>query len=91
MHGVQHWLRGLGDIVARGDGKTRLILGKEFSPYGIIMDRLEAMTILLRVPMVEITYFAVLPFSRTEDGDFLAETAIEMRTAEQAKAIAAIP
>ena len=53
------------------------------------MDRLEAMTILLRVPMVEITYFAVLPFSRTEDGDFLAETAIEMRTAEQAKAIAA--
>ena len=55
------------------------------------MDRLEAMTILLRVPMVEITYFAVLPFSRTEDGDFLAETAIEMRTAEQAKAIAAIP
>jgi hypothetical protein len=29
-----------------------------------------------------ITYFAVLPFSRTEDGDFLAETAIEVRTAE---------
>ena len=40
-----------------------------------------------RVP--EITYFAVLPFSRTEEGDFLAEAAIEVRSAEQAKATAA--
>ena len=38
--------------------------------------------------MPEITYFAVLPFSRTEDGDFLAEAAIEMRSAEQARATA---
>jgi hypothetical protein len=30
--------------------------------------------------MPEIT---VLPFSRTEDGDFLAEAAIEVRSAEQ--------
>jgi hypothetical protein len=35
-----------------------------------------------------ITYFAVLPFSRTEDGDFLAEAAIEARSADQARAIA---
>lgn len=35
-----------------------------------------------------ITYFAVLPFSRTEDGDFLAEVAIEVRSAEQARATA---
>jgi hypothetical protein len=33
-------------------------------------------------------YFAVLPFSRTEDGDFLAEAAIEMRSAAQARTIA---
>jgi hypothetical protein len=32
--------------------------------------------------------FAVLPFSRTEDGDFLAEAAIEVRSAEQAKTTA---
>jgi hypothetical protein len=38
--------------------------------------------------MPEVTYFAVLPFSRTEDGDFLAETAIEVRSAAQAKAVA---
>jgi hypothetical protein len=38
--------------------------------------------------MPEITYFAVLPFSRTDDGDFLAEAAIEVRSAEQAKATA---
>jgi len=29
-----------------------------------------------------ITYFAVLPFSRTEEGDFLAEVAIEARSAD---------
>jgi len=39
--------------------------------------------------MPRITYFAVLPFSRDADGDFLAEAAIEMRSAEQAKATAA--
>jgi hypothetical protein len=38
--------------------------------------------------MPEITYFAVLPFSRTEEGDFLAEAAIEMRSAEQARSTA---
>jgi hypothetical protein len=38
--------------------------------------------------METITYFAVLPFLRTEDGDFLAEAAIEVRGAEQARAIA---
>jgi hypothetical protein len=38
--------------------------------------------------MPEITYFAVLPFSRTEDGDFLAEAAIEVRSPEQARATA---
>ena len=35
-----------------------------------------------------ITYFAVLPFSRSEDGDFIAEAAIEVRSHEQAKATA---
>jgi hypothetical protein len=35
-----------------------------------------------------ITYFAVLPFTRTQDGDFLAEAAIEARSADQARAIA---
>jgi hypothetical protein len=39
--------------------------------------------------MAVLTYFAVLPFSRTEDGDFLAEAAIEVRSAEQARAMAA--
>ena len=34
------------------------------------------------------TYYAVLPFSRTEDGDFLAEAAIEVRSAAQARAVA---
>jgi len=38
--------------------------------------------------MPRLTYFAVLPFSRTEDGDFLAEAVIEARSAEQAKATA---
>jgi hypothetical protein len=35
--------------------------------------------------MPKVTYFAVLPFSRTGEGDFLAEAAIEMRSAEQAR------
>jgi hypothetical protein len=39
--------------------------------------------------MPEITYFAVLPFGRTEDGDFLAEAAIEMRSAVEARVMAA--
>jgi hypothetical protein len=39
--------------------------------------------------MPEITYFAVLPFSRTEEGDFLAEAAIEVRSAVEARATAA--
>jgi hypothetical protein len=38
--------------------------------------------------MPRLTYFAVLPFSRTEDGDFLAEAAIEVRSAEQARSTA---
>jgi hypothetical protein len=38
--------------------------------------------------MPDITYFAVLPFSRTEDGDFLAEAAIEVRSAAQARSTA---
>ena len=38
--------------------------------------------------MPQVTYYAVLPFSRTEDGDFLAEAAIEMRSSSQAKATA---
>ena len=38
--------------------------------------------------MGTITYFAVLPFSRTEDGDFLAEAAIEVRNADLARATA---
>ena len=36
-----------------------------------------------------LTYFAVLPFSRTQDGDFLAEAAIEVRSAVEARAMAA--
>jgi hypothetical protein len=32
-----------------------------------------------------ITYFAVVPFSRTNDGDFLAEAAIEVPNADQAR------
>ena len=39
--------------------------------------------------MPVITCFAVLPFGLTEDGDFLAEAAIEVRSAEQARAMAA--
>jgi hypothetical protein len=39
--------------------------------------------------MALLTYFAVLPFSRTEDGDFLAEAAIEVRSAVEARATAA--
>jgi hypothetical protein len=39
--------------------------------------------------MASLTYFAVLPFSRTEDGEFLAEAAIEVRSADQARAMAA--
>jgi hypothetical protein len=35
-----------------------------------------------------ITYFAVLLLSRTEDGHFLAEAAIEARNADQARATA---
>ncbi len=38
--------------------------------------------------MPEVTYFAVLPFSCTEDGDFPAETEIEVRSADQARAVA---
>jgi hypothetical protein len=38
--------------------------------------------------MPQVTYYAVLPFSRTEDGDFLAEVAIEMRSSSQAKSMA---
>jgi hypothetical protein len=38
--------------------------------------------------MPQVTYFAVLPFSRTVGGEFLAEAAIEVRSAEQAKATA---
>jgi hypothetical protein len=38
--------------------------------------------------MATITYFAVLPFSRTEDGDFVAEAGIEVRNADQARATA---
>jgi hypothetical protein len=41
------------------------------------------------MPVPNITYIAVLPFSRTEAGDFLAEAAIKVRSAEQASAIAA--
>ena len=39
--------------------------------------------------MPVITYFAVLPFSRTEEGDFLAEAAIEVRSAGEARSMAA--
>jgi hypothetical protein len=39
--------------------------------------------------MAVLTYFAVLPFSRTEDGDFLAEAPIEVRSAVEARATAA--
>jgi hypothetical protein len=39
--------------------------------------------------MSEITYFAELPFGRTEGGDFPAEAAIEVRSAVEAKAMAA--
>jgi hypothetical protein len=35
--------------------------------------------------MPVITYFVVVPFSRTEDGDFLAEAAIVVRSGEQAR------
>jgi hypothetical protein len=39
--------------------------------------------------MSRITYFAVLPFSRDTDGDFLAEAAIDVRSAAEAKGTAA--
>jgi hypothetical protein len=38
--------------------------------------------------MAAVTYFAVLPFSRGIDGDFIAEAAIEITGAEQARATA---
>ncbi len=38
--------------------------------------------------MANITYFAVVPFSRTQDGDFLAEAAIEVHSIVQARNIA---
>ena len=38
--------------------------------------------------MSKITYFAVLPFSRDADGDFLAEAAIDVRSAAEARATA---
>jgi hypothetical protein len=39
--------------------------------------------------MSRITYFAVLPFSRDANGDFLAEAAIDVRSAVEARATAA--
>jgi hypothetical protein len=39
--------------------------------------------------MPKVTYFAVLPFSRDADGDFLAEAAIDVRSAAEARATAA--
>ena len=39
--------------------------------------------------MPKITYFAVLPFSRDADGDFLAQAAIDLRSAAEARATAA--
>jgi hypothetical protein len=38
--------------------------------------------------MPDITYYAILPFSRDVSGEFLAEAAIEVRSAEQARATA---
>jgi hypothetical protein len=38
--------------------------------------------------MPQVTYFAVLPFSRTEGGNFLAEATIEMHRAAQSKTTA---
>jgi hypothetical protein len=38
--------------------------------------------------MSRITYFAVLPFSRDADGDFLAEAAVDVRSVAEAKATA---
>ncbi|SDR29446.1 hypothetical protein SAMN05519103_01794 [Rhizobiales bacterium GAS113] len=38
--------------------------------------------------MATVTYFAVLPFSRGVDGDFIAEAAIEIHGAGQARATA---
>jgi hypothetical protein len=38
--------------------------------------------------MPRITNFAMPPFSRDADGDFIAEVAIEVRSAKQAKATA---
>jgi hypothetical protein len=35
-----------------------------------------------------LTYFAVIPFARDADGDFLAEAAIEVRSADQARSTA---
>jgi hypothetical protein len=39
--------------------------------------------------MPKVTYFAVLPYSRDADGDFLAEAAIDVRSAAEARATAA--
>jgi hypothetical protein len=39
--------------------------------------------------MPKVTYFAVLPFSRDADGDFLAESAIDVRSAAEARTTAA--
>ena len=38
--------------------------------------------------MPRLTYFAVLPFARDADGDFIAEAAIEVRNADQARSTA---
>jgi hypothetical protein len=38
--------------------------------------------------MSRITYFAVLPLSRDADGDFLAEAAIDVRSAAEPRATA---
>ena len=38
--------------------------------------------------MPRLTYFAVLPFARDADGDFIAEAAIEVRSADEARSTA---
>jgi hypothetical protein len=42
------------------------------------------------VPVPRITYFVVLPFARDADGDFIAEAAIEVRNADQARSTASL-
>ena len=38
--------------------------------------------------MPHLTYFAVIPFARDANGDFLAEAAIEVRSADEARSAA---